>query len=90
MIALAPRVAVLNMMKTEQNKKLLRSKRIEKLSRDIGADASKLELEINQLSSIDVSRMMDIHNRLSSNSYQINVNKTSKKLLSFEQKFNKK
>ena len=90
MIALAPRVAVLNMMKTEQNKKLLRSKRIEKLSRDIGADASKLELEINQLSSIDVSRMMDIHNRLSSNSYQIDVNKTSKKLLSFEQKFNKK
>ena len=90
MIALAPRVAVLNMIKTEQNKKLLRSKRIEKLSRDIGADASKLELEINQLSSIDVSRMMDIHNRLSSNSYQIDVNKTSKKLLSFEQKFNKK
>ena len=90
MIALAPRVAVLNMMKIKQNKKLLRSKRIEKLSRDIGADASKLELEINQLSSIDVSRMMDIHNRLSSNSYQIDVNKTSKKLLSFEQKFNKK
>tara|TARA_B100000519_G_scaffold193313_1_gene195771 strand:+ start:993 stop:1265 length:273 start_codon:yes stop_codon:yes gene_type:complete len=90
MIALAPRVAVLNMIKTEQNKKLLRSKRIEKLSRDIGADASKLELEINQLSSIDVSRMMDIHNRLSSNSYQIDVNETSKKLLSFEQKFNKK
>ena len=78
------------MIKSEQNKKLLRSKRIEKLSRDIGADASKLELEINQLSSIDVSRMMDIHNRLSSNSYQIDVNKTSKKLLSFEQKFNKK
>ena len=90
MIALAPRDAVLNMMKSNQNKKLLRSKRIEKLSRDIGADASKLELEINQLSSIDVSRMMDIHNRLSSNSYQIDVNKTSKKLLSFEQKFNKK
>ena len=90
MIALAPRVAVLNMMKTNQNKKLLRSKRIEKLSRDIGAAASKLELEINQLSSIDVSRMMDIHNRLSSNSYQIDVIKTSKKLLSFEQKFNKK
>ena len=77
-------------MKTKQNKKLLRSKRIEKLSRDIGADASKLELEINQLSSIDVSRMMDIHNRLSSDSYQIDVNKTSEKLISFEQKFNKK
>ena len=78
------------MMKSKQNKKLLRSKRIEKLSRDIGADASKLELEINQLSSIDVSRMMNIHNRLSSDSYKIDVNKTSEKLLSFEQKFNKK
>ena len=90
MIALAPRVAVLNMMKSKQNKKLLRSKRIEKLSLDIGTDASKLELEINQLSSIDVSRMMDIHNRLSSDSYQIDVNKTSDKLISFEQRFNKK
>ena len=90
MIALAPRDAVLNMMKSNQNKKLLRSKRIEKLSRDIGADASKLELEINQLSSIDVSRMVHIHNRLSSDSYKIDVNKTSEKLLSFEQKFNKK
>ena len=78
------------MMKSKQNKKQLRSKRIEKLSRDIGADASKLELEINQLSSIDVSRMMNIHNRLSSDSYKIDVNKTSEKLLSFEQKFNKK
>ena len=78
------------MIKSEQNKKLLRSKRIEKLSRDIGADASKLELEINQLSSIDVSRMVDIHSRLSSDSYQIDVNKTSEKLISFEQKFNKK
>ena len=90
MIALAPRDAVLNMMKSNQNKKLLRSKRIEKLSLDIGTDASKLELEINQLSSIDVSRMVDIHNRLSSDSYQIDVNKTSEKLISFEQKFNKK
>ena len=89
MIALAPRVNVLNMMKSKENKKLLRSKRIEKLSRDIGADASKLELEINQLSSIDVSRMVDIHNRLSSDSYEVDVNKTSEKLLSFEQKFNK-
>jgi len=78
------------MIKSEQNKKLLRSKRIEKLSRDIGADASKLELEINQLSSIDVSRMVHIHDRLSSDSYQIDVNKTSEKLISFEQKFNKK
>ena len=77
------------MIKSEQNKKLLRSKRIEKLSRDIGADASKLELEINQLSSIDVSRMMDIHNRLSSDSYEVDVKRTSVKLLSFEQKFNK-
>ena len=90
MIALAPRVTVPNMMKSKEDKKLLRSKRIEKLSRDIGADASKLELEINQLSSIDVSRMVDIHNRLSSDSYQIDVNKTSEKLISFEQKFNKK
>ena len=78
------------MTKSEQNKKLLRSKRIEKLSRDIGTDASKLELEINQLSSIDVSRMMNIHNRLSSDSYEINVKKTSEKLFSFEQKLNRK
>ena len=78
------------MMKSKQNKKQLRSKRIEKLSRDIGADASKLEREINQFSSIDVSRMVNIHSRLSSDSYKIDVNKTSEKLLSFEQKFNKK
>ena len=90
MIALAPRVNVPNMMKSKENKKLLRSKRIEKLSCDIGADASKLELEINQLSSIDVSRMIHVHNRLSSNSYKIDANKTSEKLLSFEQKLNKK
>ena len=90
MIALAPRVNVLNKMKSKENKKLLRSKRIDKLSRDIGTDASKLELEINQLSSIDVSRMVDIHNRLSSDSYEVDVKRTSVKLLSFEQKFNKK
>ena len=90
MIALPPRVNVPNMMKSKEDKKLLRSKRIEKLSRDIGADASKLELEINQLSSIDVSRMVDIHNRLSSDSYEVDVKRTSVKLLSFEQKFNKK
>ena len=78
------------MTKSEQNKKLLRSKRIEKLSRDIGTDASKLALEINQLSSIDVSRMVHIHNRLSSDSYKIDANKTSEKLLSLEQKLNKK
>ena len=90
MIALAPRVNVPNMMKSKENKKLLRSKRIEKLSRDIRADASKLEQEINQLSSIDVSRMVDIHNRLSSDSYEVDVKRTSVKLLSFEQKFNKK
>ena len=78
------------MMKSKENKKLLRSKRIDKLSRDIGTDASKLELEINQLSSIDVSRMVDIHNRLSSDSYEVDVKRTSVKLLSFEQKFNKK
>ena len=77
-------------MKSKQNKKQLRSKRIEKLSRDIGADASKLEREINQFSSIDVSRMVDIHNRLSSDSYEVDVKRTSVKLLSFEQKFNKK
>ncbi|GEM_PF-1269138 len=90
MIALAPRVNVPNMMKSKEDKKLLRSKRIEKLSRDIGADASKLELDISQLSSIDVSRIVDIHNRLSSDSYEVDVKKTSVKLLSFEQKFNKK
>ena len=77
-------------MKSKQSKELLRSKRIEKLSQDIGADASKLELEINQLSSIDASRMVNIHNRLSSASYEIDVKKTSEKLLSFEQKLNKK
>ena len=80
----------INIMKSKQSKKLLRSKRIQKLSKDIGADASKLELEINQLSSIDASRMVNIHNRLSSNSYEIDVKKTSEKLLSFEQKLNKK
>ena len=87
---MAPRVNVLNMMRSKEDKKLLRSKRLEKLSRDIGADSSKLEQEINQLSSIDVSRIVDIHNRLSSDSYEVDVKKTSVKLLSFEQKFNKK
>ena len=87
---MAPRVNLLNIMRSKEDKKLLRSKRLEKLSRDIGADSSKLEQEINQLSSIDVSRMVDIHSRLSSDSYQIDVNKTSEKLISFEQKFNKK
>ena len=87
---MAPRVNLLNIMRSKEDKKLLRSKRLEKLSRDIGADASKLELEINQLSSIDVSRMVDIHNRLSSDSYEVDVKRTSVKLLSFEQKFNKK
>tara|TARA_Y100000766_G_C18579436_1_gene446418 strand:+ start:211 stop:444 length:234 start_codon:yes stop_codon:yes gene_type:complete len=77
-------------MKSTQNKKLLRSKRLEKLSRDIGADASKLELEINQLSSIDASRMVNIHNRLSTKSYEVDIKKTSEKLLSFEQKLDKK
>tara|TARA_B100002052_G_C15355014_1_gene364290 strand:- start:206 stop:442 length:237 start_codon:yes stop_codon:yes gene_type:complete len=77
------------MMRSKEDKKLLRSKRLEKLSRDIGADSSKLEQEINQLSSIDVSRMVDIHNRLSSDSYEVDVKRTSVKLLSFEQKFNK-
>ncbi len=86
---MAPRVNVLNMMRSKEDKKLLRSKRLEKLSRDIGADSSKLEQEINQLSSIDVSRMVDIHNRLSSDSYEVDVKRTSVKLLSFEQQFNK-
>ena len=77
-------------MKSKQNKKQLRSKRIEKLSRDIGADASKLEREINQFSSIDVSRMVNIHSRLSSDSYEIDAKRTSQKLLSFEQQLNRK
>ena len=77
-------------MKSKHNKELLRSKRIEKLSRDIGADASKLELEINQLSSIDASRMVNIHNRISSESYDIDLEKTTEKLLSFEKKLNQK
>ena len=87
---MAPRVNLLNIMRSKEDKKLLRSKRLEKLSRDIGADSSKLEQEINQLSSIDVSRMVDIHNRLSSDSYEVDVKRISAKLLSFEQKFNKK
>ena len=78
------------MMKSTQNKELLRSRRLEKLSRDIGADASRLELEINQLSSIDASRMVNIHNRLSSNSYEVDIKKTSEKLLSFEKNLDKK
>jgi len=78
------------MIKSTQNEKLLRFKRLEKLSRDIGTDASKLELEINQLSSIDASRMVNIHNRLSSDSYEVDIKKISEKLLSFEQKLDKK
>ncbi len=78
------------MMKSTQNKKLLRCRRLEKLSRDIGADASRLELEIKQLSSIDASRMVNIHNRLSSNSYEVDIKKTSEKLLSFEKNLDKK
>ena len=78
------------MIKSTQNEKLLRFKRLEKLSRDIGTDASKLELEINQLSSIDASRMVNIHNRLSSDSYEVDIKKTSEKLLSFEQKLDQK
>tara|TARA_Y100001970_G_scaffold251859_1_gene325128 strand:+ start:338 stop:571 length:234 start_codon:yes stop_codon:yes gene_type:complete len=77
-------------MKSTQNKKLLRCRRLEKLSRDIGADASRLELEIKQLSSIDASRMVNIHNRLSSNSYEVDIKKTSEKLLSFEKNLDKK
>ena len=78
------------MIRSTQNKELLRSRRLEKLSRDIGADASRLELEINQLSSIDASRMVNIHNRLSSNSYEVDIKKTSEKLLSFEKNLDKK
>ena len=78
------------MIRSTQNKELLRSRRLEKLSRDIGADASSLELEIKQLSSIDASRMVNIHNRLSSNSYEVDIKKTSEKLLSFEKNLDKK
>ena len=78
------------MMKSTQDKELLRSRRLEKLSRDIGADASSLELEIKQLSSIDASRMVNIYNRLSSNSYEVDIKKTSEKLLSFEKNLDKK
>ena len=76
-------------MKSTQNKELLRFKRLEKLSRDTGTDASRLELEINQLSSIDASKMVNIHDRLSSNSYEVNIKNTSEKLLSFEQKLHR-
>ena len=61
-------------------------KRIERLSQEMGVDAVKLELEINQLPTINASRLVNLHGRLSAGTYNINVKETSRKLLSFEQK----
>ena len=70
----------------QHQEKSLRMKRIERLSQEMGVDAAKLELEINQLPVINASRLVNLHGRLSTGTYKINVENTSKKLLSFEQK----
>ena len=77
------------MTKSKQHKKRsLRTKRIEKLAQEIGIDAAKLEAEINQLPTINASRIVNLHGRLTAGSYEIKLKETSKKLLSFEQKLN--
>ena len=77
------------MTKSNQHKKRsLRTKRIEKLAQEIGIDATKLEAEINQLPTINASRIVNLHGRLTTGSYEIRLKETSKKLLSFEQKLN--
>ena len=70
----------------QHQKKTLRIKRIEKLAKEIGIDAIKLEMEINQLPAINASKMVNLHGRLSARSYEIDLKETSKKLLSLEQK----
>ena len=70
----------------QYQEKPLRMKRIERLSQEMGVDAVKLELEINQLPTINASRLVNLHGRLSAGTYNINVKETSRKLLSFEQK----
>ena len=70
----------------QHQEKSLRMKRIERLSQEVGVDAAKLELEIKQLPAINASRLVNLHGRLSAGTYKINVEQTSRKLLSFEQK----
>ena len=70
----------------QHQEKSLRMKRIERLSQEMGVDAAKLELEINQLPAINASRLVNLHGRLSAGTYKISLEKTSRKLLSFEQK----
>ena len=70
----------------QHQKKPLRIKRIEKLAQELGIDAIKLEMEINQLPAINASKMVNLHGRLSAGSYEIDLKETSKKLLSLEQK----
>ena len=75
------------MTKPKQHlEKSLKIKRIEKLAREIGIDANKLEREIIQLPAINASRMVNLHGRLSAGSYDINLKETARKLLSFEKK----
>ena len=70
----------------QHQEKSLRMKRIERLSQEVGVDAAKLELEIKQLPAINASRLVNLHGRLSAGTYKISLEKTSRKLLSFEQK----
>ena len=70
----------------QQQEKSLKIKRIEKLAQEIGIDANKLEWEIIQLPSINASKMVNLHGRLSAGSYEINIKETARKLLSFEKK----
>ena len=70
----------------QHQEKSLKIKRIEKLAREIGIDANKLEWEIIQLPAINASRMVNLHGRLSAGSYDINLKETARKLLSFEKK----
>tara|TARA_B100000530_G_C15841193_1_gene441437 strand:+ start:67 stop:306 length:240 start_codon:yes stop_codon:yes gene_type:complete len=70
----------------QHQEKSLRMKRIERLSQEVGVDAAKLELEIEQLPAINASRLVNLHGRLSAGTYKISLEKTSRKLLSFEQK----
>ena len=75
------------MTKPKQHlEKSLKIKRIEKLAREIGIDANRLEREIIQLPAINASRMVNLHGRLSAGSYDINLKETARKLLSFEKK----
>ena len=77
------------MTKSKQHKKKsLRTNHIEKLAQEIGIDAAQLEAEFNQLPTINASRIVNLHGRLTAGSYEIKLKETSKKLLSFEQKLN--